>query len=800
MIRKNYFKIFYIFILLNLIQQKLVISSNLDDKINKTSFSPKRLSVDNDEIEKSPTKRRRLASESIVPNLSNEETEFTGSVPSSLEEEDECSDTSSKDEESEFSEPISSLEEENEYIEEDNLAKQVILRKIRIGLIEENSYEKLLEKIRKIDGMNEKDLPKFLNGKLFYISKSTNPTLWQEFLSATTEYPEPTTYLQNSALIIIEKTINEKAIKFAIPFGRSQFKELNFLEPDFGFKVAYNGINVEEVKGYTSTKQVGSVRKQKSVTLNPPSLVPLEQLGGNLGRLKDKCYEGKGPYVSVTEKIETLEQLPLVCDKVYNLFSEIENSEGISSKFKVVRDDKIIKDLNSKLIKDFKKWMFFTPEFLTIDSETHYLNKSKKEYTLEEIFDKLKEKSFFNDCSNEIDKLSRLKKWKIKYVDSEKTEEKFSIYSHIYYTTSIEKVTYSLIDGFWRKIDTDYAKNINDFVENLYESSKLRATYFLPKRKKESEAEYNLRMVKETNNKFLLMDQRDIKPAGEKTTSVEMCDLIELEAKKLIHVKVGNKSSDLSHLFSQGFGSAEILRNDVCYIEKLKYKFVRCELIEYIKNHFSTTFNDISNKFKEKILLSSIIDRQAKIDVLKQIYTETFAENNINVSSIVLEKIKETREFKKEKDENVFLLGAFKKQFVKIFTSNFNEACNKNHSQAREKQIIEDLIIESGKILGKKFDDNLKETFYNICEENREKFHDVLYQKDETFTPSNFTILFAIVFDKQKVNVLQAIPFLSRITLKKYVENIKKLDYKVGLQLVFSEQQRKKMTDHFIRK
>jgi uncharacterized protein (TIGR04141 family) len=63
----------------------------------------------------------------------------------------------------------------------------------------------------------------------------------------------------------------------------------------------------------------------------------------------------------------------------------------------------------------------------------------------------------------------------------------------------------------------------------------------------------------------LLMDAKNI-TARSQTTSIELCDILTAD-KRLIHVKRDFGSSDLSHLFSQGFVSARLLQEDLVFRE-----------------------------------------------------------------------------------------------------------------------------------------------------------------------------------------------------------------------------------------
>lgn len=55
-----------------------------------------------------------------------------------------------------------------------------------------------------------------------------------------------------------------------------------------------------------------------------------------------------------------------------------------------------------------------------------------------------------------------------------------------------------------------------------------------------------------------------------KNQSIEPCDLFGLNLKRFIHIKVGNSSSDLSHLFYQAYNSAQLFPTDSSFKEHVR--------------------------------------------------------------------------------------------------------------------------------------------------------------------------------------------------------------------------------------
>ncbi|GAA2394723.1 hypothetical protein GCM10009855_37470 [Gordonia cholesterolivorans] len=81
----------------------------------------------------------------------------------------------------------------------------------------------------------------------------------------------------------------------------------------------------------------------------------------------------------------------------------------------------------------------------------------------------------------------------------------------------------------------------------------------LPARNVHSEYDYNEKQLVPHWPGSVLLDRSDTSPSGQ--TQVEPCDVARVENERLVltHVKLGVKAADLSHLFSQGATSVELL-------------------------------------------------------------------------------------------------------------------------------------------------------------------------------------------------------------------------------------------------
>jgi len=128
-----------------------------------------------------------------------------------------------------------------------------------------------------------------------------------------------------------------------------------------------------------------------------------------------------------------------------------------------------------------------------------------------------------------------------------------------------ERASYVLEDGDFYLIDRDYLKALNAYLESIAQYGGV-----LPRGKEEqTEGEYNDDAA-DTRDEYLLLDRKTVRISN-RTSSIEICDLLSNKG-DLIHVKRKLSSSSLSHLFAQGFVSADLLVRSPEYRREVRKK------------------------------------------------------------------------------------------------------------------------------------------------------------------------------------------------------------------------------------
>jgi uncharacterized protein (TIGR04141 family) len=117
----------------------------------------------------------------------------------------------------------------------------------------------------------------------------------------------------------------------------------------------------------------------------------------------------------------------------------------------------------------------------------------------------------------------------------------------------VDGLTYVVDDGHYFEVAADYLQELDGFIRVIEKP----AIELPPTSREMSEASYNTG-VADGGQDRLLLDAKTIRVAAARTTPIEICDIM-TSGGELIHVKRKLGSSDLSHLFSQGYVSAETI-------------------------------------------------------------------------------------------------------------------------------------------------------------------------------------------------------------------------------------------------
>ena len=147
------------------------------------------------------------------------------------------------------------------------------------------------------------------------------------------------------------------------------------------------------------------------------------------------------------------------------------------------------------------------------------------------------------------------------------------VYDGIIYELVFEEEKYLLCNGDWFKVNKDFYEEIKEKI-----SSCPICSIQLPELKREREDDYNKRMCN-SNEDFALLDSKIIMFKGMHIVKLNLV-IFSLKVINLFMLK-NDSSSKLSHLFSQGIVSAQLLSSDPNFRKHINNK---------VKKKFGSTF------------------------------------------------------------------------------------------------------------------------------------------------------------------------------------------------------------------
>jgi uncharacterized protein (TIGR04141 family) len=179
--------------------------------------------------------------------------------------------------------------------------------------------------------------------------------------------------------------------------------------------------------------------------------------------------------------------------------------------------------------------------------------------------------------------------------------------------------------GKWYQINSNYIQEIKEYVSDIEESDVNFIDYV--KTDKLSEEDYNI-VFAGSSIHLALFDQNLIKSEYMNRSNIELCDVLSLDKKELIHIKFRYSSATLSHLFAQGKISAYALIRDRSFRKNCRAKLSSMGLdynlvtMDGFKpSEYTITFALIDKKdrlFVDALPFFSLINFRLTIQTLKE--------------------------------------------------------------------------------------------------------------------------------------------------------------------------------------
>jgi len=430
-----------------------------------------------------------------------------------------------------------------------------------------------------VKDVNMKEI--FDNGVLYYKKSFSKKPAWTDnFFNKNIEDLKNSTA---SGLYITKTKYNNKDIHFGLSFGHGwqMFKDGVIVE-QFGIKTALSIIKSEikkiEKKNFKNglkdvSEQLGRIGTVADFGFDIEQDIMRAVVGEPENQeLYGKNVVGKDAIsISIKKNVDEVNDIFLELYKAYISNKYKERFDWFDN-FSAVNDKKLATDLDNKIaakINDDSKtdviyWLAI-PEVIEWENTKcfKYSDRNNATEYQDIIFDDFKDS--LNDDEKTNITVDLLKSKKVQQIDTnDQFIKEWSIYKCLYAEIDSSSEKYLLVAGKYYKVDATYKNKI----ESEYS---VDATFILPDwDKNDYENIYNNKVATNDNTYQCLdggVSQTNLIGKGK----IEFADLVKSD-KHIVHVKKYGASAVLSHLFSQGLVSADLLLTDKAFRKEINAK------------------------------------------------------------------------------------------------------------------------------------------------------------------------------------------------------------------------------------
>ena len=428
--------------------------------------------------------------------------------------------------------------------------------------------------------------------------KTANPP-WLDFVNeqivdTKDKLSFATASMRPSGLLLVKLQDRIFAATFGVS-GRSLLDKQKLLS-DFGIKTAMNMCGNKELR-QTKSRTHSITTQQIDRQLSRPSdafdfglgeTELLKYISAQLESDKKVTLQGKE---NLTIKVIgddklTWDRLFDYCetflaeyqkDNYKTLFPNYPNFQEVGGEKAAELDARIVERIKDS---NFVGMHLAIPEFIPDDEFSFsYTNSPKRENIIVSHLDTAHFQKFGIFKADELDAEKLKSKSVFAYSHAEDkilAYRKWSLYRCIVAEIEDNDGYFVLSEGEWRKVDDDFFKSINDFIDNILEEEEISKDFYdidisdVDKKQNREEVFNNTYVSK--NGNALLFDKAKLR-IGQSRKDKEFCDILEIspdEPMKIIHVKRHGGSSSVNHLFSQARFYCEFFLSDEVFLSEIR--------------------------------------------------------------------------------------------------------------------------------------------------------------------------------------------------------------------------------------
>lgn len=464
-------------------------------------------------------------------------------------------------------------------------------------------------------------------GTLLVASSHSSPPRWGTLFSDFVDTEQIGMNQTTGALLAIK----EEGRLFLYSFGRGRhLVKTESIEPNFGLRAALNLLDPESIRSLDKSSleaQPKQAREQSGEAVGLDFFgidIESDLLRGITGRPRSADFGSRvsgGDPIKLSMPIR-MENIKTLSGRLYAAYGDESYKNGPFSwidHIGMVKDNDLRDDLDCLLVDrlisgDFDCLWLCAPKIIDWERVAGFKYSAGKKAV--QYCDTRIEECLGEIAKNDID-VALLKRRKIIAVDDDGLQVfDDTVYRFLYAEACHNDVVYILNAGTWYAVTSDYVKRIHEQYEYINAKKYDRD---LLEYDDESEGHYNERLVGSDSSQFALLDKKNIL-LPDAASPVEACDVYRKD-KELIHVKRYGGSSVLSHLFSQGLVSGELLKMELRFRQELNQRLpphLKIEGVEArpLPDEYTVVFaiiseqeNGLSLPFFSKISLKHAVNR-----------------------------------------------------------------------------------------------------------------------------------------------------------------------------------------------
>jgi uncharacterized protein (TIGR04141 family) len=410
------------------------------------------------------------------------------------------------------------------------------------------------------------------DGALFVKNSRDQRPRWAQFVDALAgEEVDQLSNRSSSAALLVR--VDGHVLAFTFGYGRFLLNTGCF-QQDFGLKTALNTLDHQSLRSVDlhTLEDQPIQRKSQAVRGGEASIFGIDISRDVLRAVTGSPRAGvdyrniSGGDSIYSFGLEMLvHEIPSVAKKLltYYQMNLYKSSFAWVDNIRRVKDGDTITKLDESLLKAIKDRdsgvVITLPEIIEWDSVLGFsFTRSKRE-----ISPTIDTSTYIENIDDESVSIVSIRRDRLYVTDVHENVFGHSVYTCLYFEIDTEDTKRILFGGNWYEIDKSFMRGI-DSILALIEASDIdfpgvETWNEQGKAKIEHEADYNERAAAHLG--CYLLDKKLVK-CSKTTSPIELCDLLTQE-KQLVHVKHRKGgSAGLSHLFSQGSVSAEVMLGD----------------------------------------------------------------------------------------------------------------------------------------------------------------------------------------------------------------------------------------------